>query len=406
MNIFKGKNIFIGDNRMGKLKLKEKGKIFLLFKKVSFVFIILMIIFINLTMLEKIINNFREEKLLKEESFSEGFDSELEYNEKRKFLNNKEEKLKDKNFIKENSILIIEESKNRRVKREFTHKSFSKLNWISLDGKELINVEIDRYNRLERVYLHNNLLTSLNIKNLNPLILTELNISKNYDLKINIEVFEKFINLKKLYINDTKLFGSLKYLNNLLKLKWLKVHNTNIDPYFEFLPDDLNIFVDVSFSRDNLESFFISSVIEKIKFNISLIQYSSSSLLSEKDLYNKKLFSNHIKVSKWKINNNKLVNNSKYLIKNEKNISNIKSKVDFLEDYQKLYYQALSSMKKKIILFENYSDLIKFSNVKNEEFYKENLLGLVDKDGIVSIYNKREGVFEEFNVMVINEFDN
>jgi len=83
----------------------------------------------------------------------------------------------------------------------------------------LINVEIDRYNRLERVYLHNNLLTSLNIKNLNPLILTELNISKNYDLKINIEVFEKFINLKKLYINDTKLFGSLKYLNNLLKLK-------------------------------------------------------------------------------------------------------------------------------------------------------------------------------------------
>jgi len=128
MNIFKGKNIFIGDNRMGKLKLKEKGKIFLLFKKVSFVFIILMIIFINLTMLEKIINNFREEKLLKEESFSEGFDSELEYNEKRKFLNNKEEKLKDKNFIKENSILIIEESKNRRVKREFTHKSFSKLN--------------------------------------------------------------------------------------------------------------------------------------------------------------------------------------------------------------------------------------------------------------------------------------
>jgi len=63
-------------------------------------------------------------------------------------------------------------------------------------------------------------------------------------------------------------------------------------------------------------------------------------------------------------------------------------------------------MKKKIILFENYSDLIKFSNVKNEEFYKENLLGLVDKDGIVSIYNKREGVFEEFNVMVINEFDN
>ncbi|WNE41667.1 MAG: hypothetical protein AD073_000001 [Mycoplasmataceae bacterium] len=391
---------------MKKLTLKEKNKIFLLFKKVSFAFIILMIIFINLTRLEKIINTFREKKLLKEEDFSEGFDLELEYNEKRKFLNNKEEKLKDKSFIKENSILIIEESKNRRVKREFTHRSFSKLNWISLDGKELINVEIDKYNRLERVYLHNNLLTSLNIKNLNPLILTELNISKNYDLKINIEVFEKFINLKKLYINDTKLFGSLKYLNNLLKLKWLKVHNTNIDPYFELLPDDLNIFVDVSFSRDNLESFFISSVIEKIKFNISLVQYSSSSLLSEKDLYNRKFFSNHIKVSKWKINNNKLVNNSKYLIKNEKNISNIKSKVDFLEDYQKLYYQSLISMKKKIILFENYSYLIKFSSLKNEEFYKENLLGLVDKDDIISIYNKREGVFEEFNVMVINEFDN
>jgi len=90
-----------------------------------------------------------------------------------------------------------------------------------------------------------NFLSSLNVDNL-----ISLNIINNDFPKQDLTVFASLLNLKHLWIgNDdkekikdnvyNKFFGSLKPLNDLVKLESLNISNTDIDEGLEYLPDSV-----------------------------------------------------------------------------------------------------------------------------------------------------------------------
>jgi len=99
---------------------------------------------------------------------------------------------------------------------------------LDCSNNQLIDLDASNCSQLKSLHCYDNQLTNLNLgRNLNYLQVLDIrgnNFSKqnlsflgNYDLK----------SLENLYLNDNKFEGSLEYLENMSKLKWIDISNTN-----------------------------------------------------------------------------------------------------------------------------------------------------------------------------------
>ncbi|WNE41270.1 MAG: hypothetical protein AM1032_000010 [Mycoplasmataceae bacterium] len=343
---------------------------------------------------------------------------------------------------------------------------------INLVESKLLMIKIDEKNRFEIFNLKNKLLTNFNFFSLNLTTLVELDVSNNPNLEFNIKVFKNFYKLKTLSVNDTKVYGSLKYLRNLKNLWNLSIHNTNIKPYFEFLHDETVIIIPKD--DDFRDGFFVNDVIKKLRdltcFCKNNYGYVFEMTLFSRTIDNKEKKSNGSVIFTWywKMNNYNLFQNSKYLInyneiwnemrdnldvnidlliEKNKNIFLLKENIlglnklnnlnrlffqvfnkngpfslwlydvnywevkefKHLLDYQQLYYQSLVSIDKNIViyLFNEEQNLRNFMINKNLNFNEKFLLDIsvLNCCRKFSTYNKSNDIFEDFNILKINEIN-
>ncbi|WNE41284.1 MAG: hypothetical protein AM1032_000024 [Mycoplasmataceae bacterium] len=118
------------------------------------------------------------------------------------------------------------------------------LNKLYLGNNEVIKVTIPTENKIEYLSIYNmHELEDINLEVLNPEYLNELSLFSNDKLKLKTIMFSKFVNLKELYISDANCSGSLIHLRNLIKLENIWMNNTNILPSFEYLSDNVSIYL-------------------------------------------------------------------------------------------------------------------------------------------------------------------
>ncbi|KLL04767.1 MAG: hypothetical protein MRERV_12c030 [Mycoplasmataceae bacterium RV_VA103A] len=115
----------------------------------------------------------------------------------------------------------------------------------------LTKLEVTDCLNLKELEFYNNLLTELECsKNIK---LEKLTFFSNNFLKQDLSMFSHLVNLKTLWFgnydkerikNDiyNRFYGSLKPLQNLTRLEWLSISNTDVDSGLEFLPDSLKKF--------------------------------------------------------------------------------------------------------------------------------------------------------------------
>jgi Leucine-rich repeat (LRR) protein len=96
-------------------------------------------------------------------------------------------------------------------------------------------------------------LTSFDYAQLNPQICTNLNLSYNKLEPTDLAVFSPLVNLTNLDISDNKFFGSLEFLQNCTRLKYLDISNTNINQGLEYLPESLETFLYSSSADSNFQ---------------------------------------------------------------------------------------------------------------------------------------------------------
>ncbi|CAB4446983.1 unnamed protein product [Rhizophagus irregularis] len=134
-------------------------------------------------------------------------------------------------------------------------------------GNKLKELKINNLNNLELLYCSYNKLINLNLINclnlnkincdnnkikeiklpLNNQRLEILNLNSNNLLYQDLNIFSKFINLKRLDIGNNefkerkynKIYGSLELLKNLEKLEYLEISDTDIDKGLEYLSDSV-----------------------------------------------------------------------------------------------------------------------------------------------------------------------
>ncbi|PKY41652.1 hypothetical protein RhiirA4_539767 [Rhizophagus irregularis] len=160
---------------------------------------------------------------------------------------------------------IIECENNQII--ELNLNSFKNLEKLNCCGNKLKELKINNLNNLELLYCSYNKLINLNLINclnlnkincdnnkikeiklpLNNQRLEILNLNSNNLLYQDLNIFSKFINLKRLDIGNNefkerkynKIYGSLELLKNLEKLEYLEISDTDIDKGLEYLSDSV-----------------------------------------------------------------------------------------------------------------------------------------------------------------------
>ncbi|PKC74359.1 L domain-like protein [Rhizophagus irregularis] len=181
---------------------------------------------------------------------------------KLKCSSNKIQILKIEKLIK---IKVIECENNQII--ELNLNSFKNLEKLNCCGNKLKELKINNLNNLELLYCSYNKLINLNLINclnlnkincdnnkikeiklpLNNQRLEILNLNSNNLLYQDLNIFSKFINLKRLDIGNNefkerkynKFYGSLELLKNLEKLEYLEISDTDIDKGLEYLSDSV-----------------------------------------------------------------------------------------------------------------------------------------------------------------------
>jgi Leucine-rich repeat (LRR) protein len=124
-----------------------------------------------------------------------------------------------------------------------------KLNCFNANGNKLTSLTVNNCLNITEFNIANNLLTdTIFLSNLNPEKLNCLSIHSNNFQEQDLSFLSEFINLERLFIdnNDKEKFkekkynrfiGSLQPLQNLRKLKYLNIANTDINSGLEYLPE-------------------------------------------------------------------------------------------------------------------------------------------------------------------------
>lgn len=223
----------------------------------------------NITENEYLVGNLKLEgfKNLKKFDCSRNSITNLDMNDsinikKLKCSSNKIQILKIEKLIK---IKVIECENNQII--ELNLNSFKNLEKLNCCGNKLKELKIYNLNNLELLYCSYNKLTNLNLINcfnlnkincdnnkikeiklpLNNQRLEILNLNSNNLLYQDLNIFSKFINLKRLDIGNNefkerkynRFYGSLILLKNLEKLEYLEISDTDIDKGLEYLSDSV-----------------------------------------------------------------------------------------------------------------------------------------------------------------------
>lgn len=128
---------------------------------------------------------------------------------------------------------------------------FINLEILNCSENKLTELDLHNLTQLEILVCRDNHLTNINYPFTNPEKLFYLSIRNNNLQKQGLSVFDKFVNLKELWIgNDDKekiengmhnrFFGSLGDLRNMSDLEELYLNNTDLDGGVEYLPDNIN----------------------------------------------------------------------------------------------------------------------------------------------------------------------
>jgi len=164
--------------------------------------------------------------------------------------------LKGKNLegeltIKDFPNLERVECRNNKDLKSIKLINLPKLNYFHGNNCHLTEMVINNCPQINFLNVANNYLVDTKFLNdLNPEKLVELSLHTNDFAEQGLELFSKFVNLKRLFLDNcseerfkkneyNKFTGSLKPLQSLNNLELLSIGNTNIDSGLEFLPESL-----------------------------------------------------------------------------------------------------------------------------------------------------------------------
>ncbi|RHZ36051.1 hypothetical protein [endosymbiont GvMRE of Glomus versiforme] len=120
---------------------------------------------------------------------------------------------------------------------------------------QITDIFINNCPEIRHLDIGDNLITEFNFKSLDPEKVTFLNIgSDGFTTPQDLSFLSDFTNLETLYIDTinkqkadrgfyNRLYGSLKPLKNMKKLKILNISNIDIDSGLEYLPESLETFL-------------------------------------------------------------------------------------------------------------------------------------------------------------------
>ncbi|WNE41387.1 MAG: hypothetical protein AM1032_000127 [Mycoplasmataceae bacterium] len=218
----------------------------------------------------------------------------------------------DKNKIKkiyEKEKFLIDEIKEGDEFEFIDLNEYSEIKSFSIEREELEEIVISENSKLESISIQfSNKIEGLNnIYYFYNLIfkLEILNLSNNENLFFNLCEIKDLINLKSLFVNNTKCFGTLRSLLNLNKLRRLAVHNTNIIPSFEYLDIDclVSLYDGALIKKEDL--------IQSLPINMFLINVKSTIKKSLWSSFNEY----HLKIIDFLISHEELSKRSRLILK-------------------------------------------------------------------------------------------
>ncbi|RIB02490.1 AIG1 family-domain-containing protein [Gigaspora rosea] len=220
----------------------------------------------------------------------------------------------DQNYPKgkRNEVLMIEdETKAERLSGELSLDHFNKLIELDLSNNDITKLDVSDCYDLEKLIVANNsLIRLLNYPRdiVNPEKLTYLNMMNNNIKEISLSYFYNFSSLMFLAIGTddkkkmekgfyNRFYGSLKSLNNLIKLEVLDISNTDINKGLRHLPNSLKEFYFESYRPEAK----VKRIEEKLKpFGRNFKQYKEEKL---KKISHENLEENHELENQLEINN-------------------------------------------------------------------------------------------------------
>ncbi|CAI2171907.1 3189_t:CDS:2 [Funneliformis geosporum] len=209
----------------------------------------------------------------------------------------------------------------------------------------------------------------------NPEKLIYLDVSCNNFPPCDLIIFSRFKNLKTLVIDNSPFYGSLKPLENLHKLEFLYINDTDITEGLKYLPDRLIR----SLEEENIK---IESLEDEIFHLTNLIKQQKKKIVQaylrfnpEKELL-RKLIEAHLQITKWRKKEAPLTEYETELTEYKKIRSDLKSKLN--ED----------KLKEKSLLLEEKNKLPQITNNEQGNYLTNNMETEVDKQ--ISFYQPRE----------------
>ncbi|RGB44038.1 hypothetical protein C1646_749007 [Rhizophagus diaphanus] len=137
-----------------------------------------------------------------------------------------------------NQLTNINISNNRQIEE------------VNFSGNQLTNLDFTGLDKIEKIFCDRCNLKSLEfLKTINPSKLITLRITHNKFPARDLSCFTPFINLRRLYLEGNRFYGSLKPLRNLTNLCGIGIADTDIDSGLEYLPE---IFFDINIAASDL----------------------------------------------------------------------------------------------------------------------------------------------------------
>lgn len=214
-------------------------------------------------------------------------------------------KLNNLDVSKNTKLAEIDCRDNQIITLDLTQNT--ELTEVNCSRNQLINLLLPTKNNIENFACQSNLLSQLNWNTLNPQTLRFLAVNDNNLAHQNLEFLSSFSKLFGLYLGTddkgriqqgiyNRFYGSLKPLQNMNKLGYFKINNTDIDSGVEYLPESLK-----SILIDHPEPHREEAKVNQLFFSLE----SCRQEYFDEDL---KYFYN---LQEWRRNNTQLINKTK-----------------------------------------------------------------------------------------------